>query len=46
MIPKIIHQTWKTKTIPERWKDSVDSCKQLHPDFQLFIILCCVIKIN
>ena len=34
MIPKIIHQTWKNKNIPEKWKDAVDSCKQLNPDFQ------------
>ena len=37
MIPKIIHQTWKTKTVPEKWKESVDSCKQLHADFQHII---------
>jgi len=37
MIPKIIHQTWKTTTIPEKWKQAADSCKQLHPDFQYIL---------
>jgi mannosyltransferase OCH1-like enzyme len=33
MIPKIIHQTWKTKDIPENWKNAVESCKAMHADY-------------
>ena len=34
MIPKIIHQTWKTTDIPDQWKDAVNSCKTIHKDFK------------
>ena len=34
MIPKIIHQTWKNKNIPDEWKDAVNSCKTIHKDFK------------
>ena len=34
MIPKIIHQTWKNKNIPDEWKDAVNSCKSIHKDFK------------
>jgi mannosyltransferase OCH1-like enzyme len=33
MIPKILHQTWKDETIPEKWIDAVNSCKNLYSDF-------------
>ena len=33
-IPKIIHQTWKNKDIPEKWKKSSDEWQRLHPDWQ------------
>lgn len=32
--PKIIHQTWKTHDIPEKWKENVASCRQLNPDYE------------
>lgn len=34
MIPKIIHQTWKTNEIPEKWKNAVESCKKKYNDYQ------------
>ena len=34
MIPKIIHQTWKTREIPAGWSDSIPSWKRLHPDWR------------
>ena len=37
MIPKIIHQTWKNETIPERWKDAVDSCKKIHKGYRYIL---------
>jgi mannosyltransferase OCH1-like enzyme len=37
MIPKIIHQTWKISDIPDEWKDSVNSCKQINKDFEYIL---------
>ena len=37
MIPKIIHQTWKTHDIPYKWKNSVDSCKTIYEDFKYIL---------
>ena len=34
MIPKIIHQTWKTNQIPEEWQAFVKSWKFHHPDWE------------
>jgi FkbM family methyltransferase len=34
MIPKIIHQTWKTDQVPSEWKAFADSWKFHHPDWQ------------
>jgi mannosyltransferase OCH1-like enzyme len=34
MIPKIIHQTWKTKKIPGRFQNAAASWKQHHPDWK------------
>ena len=31
-IPKIIHQTWKTEVLPERWVPVRDECIKMHPD--------------
>jgi len=33
MIPKIIHQTWKTNDIPDKWKISSLMWKKHHPDW-------------
>ncbi|KAG0146582.1 hypothetical protein CROQUDRAFT_44231 [Cronartium quercuum f. sp. fusiforme G11] len=33
-IPKIIHQTWKTNMIPDKWKSVRDSCSNLHSDWE------------
>lgn len=32
-IPKIIHQTWKTADIPDKWKPTQAKWKELHPDW-------------
>ena len=34
MIPKIIHQTWKTDQTPIEWQALVDSWKTHHPDWE------------
>jgi hypothetical protein len=31
-IPKIIHQTWKSETLPDRWKPVSEGCRKLMPD--------------
>jgi len=33
-IPKIIIQTWKTKMIPEKYKNDVQSCKTFNPNYE------------
>jgi FkbM family methyltransferase len=33
MIPKIIHQTWKTEQVPSEWTAFAESWKQHHPDW-------------
>jgi len=33
-IPKIIIQTWKTNTIPQRYMQLIESIKQYNPDYQ------------
>ncbi|MBN9549953.1 MAG: glycosyl transferase [Alphaproteobacteria bacterium] len=35
MIPKILHQTWKTDDIPARFQAYVDSWKRHHPDWTM-----------
>jgi mannosyltransferase OCH1-like enzyme len=37
MIPKIIHQTWKTQNIPEEWKNAVDSCKMVNNEYKYIL---------
>ena len=34
-IPKIVHLTWKTKSIPEKFKRTVQSWKRTNPDWEL-----------
>lgn len=31
-IPRILHQTWKSDTLPERWAGVIDKCREMHPD--------------
>ncbi|KKY14813.1 putative mipc synthase [Diplodia seriata] len=33
-IPKIIHQTYANRTIPDHWKKAQQSCLDLHPDYE------------
>lgn len=37
IIPKIIHQTYKTNQIPEIWKPGQQACVDLHPDYQYIL---------
>lgn len=31
-IPRLIHQTWKTDMLPERWTAIRDECQKIHSD--------------
>jgi mannosyltransferase OCH1-like enzyme len=33
IVPKIVHQTWKTHNVPQHWETSPKMWKQLHPDW-------------
>lgn len=31
-IPRILHQTWKSETLPARWKGISQACRDMMPD--------------
>lgn len=31
-IPRILHQTWKSETLPSRWKGVSQTCRDMMPD--------------
>jgi hypothetical protein len=31
-IPRILHQTWRTETLPSRWKGISQECRNIMPD--------------
>ena len=33
MIPRIIHQTWKTTETPVEYHETIESCKRFHQDY-------------
>ena len=34
MIPRVIHQTWKSQCIPSEWKRAAESWKLYHPNWE------------
>ena len=34
VVPNIIHQTWKTAEVPEKWAAAQRSCRDMHPDYE------------
>lgn len=34
LIPRIIHQTYKTEDIPEKWREGQQRCIDLHPEYE------------
>ncbi|GAO48658.1 hypothetical protein SAICODRAFT_59077 [Saitoella complicata NRRL Y-17804] len=36
-IPKIIHQTWKNETIPDKWREPQRTCLELHEDYSYML---------
>ena len=39
MIPKILHQTYKTEEIPTHWQPAQKAVKDLHPDYEYMVYL-------
>lgn len=37
LIPKIIHQTYKTNNVPEIWKEGQQNCIDLNPDYHYIL---------
>jgi inositol phosphorylceramide mannosyltransferase catalytic subunit len=31
-VPRIIHQTWKSETLPDKWQNVSTACRALMPD--------------
>ncbi|KAI5125013.1 hypothetical protein M0805_007437 [Coniferiporia weirii] len=36
-IPRIIHQTWKSETLPDRWKGISQECRDMMPDYEYML---------
>lgn len=34
LIPAIIHQTWKTESVPEKWRAAQQSCRDMNPSYE------------
>ncbi|KAF8663475.1 hypothetical protein AX16_001043 [Volvariella volvacea WC 439] len=36
-VPRIIHQTWKSETLPPRWKEISQACRDMMPDYEYML---------
>ncbi|THH14885.1 hypothetical protein EW146_g5508 [Bondarzewia mesenterica] len=36
-IPRILHQTWKSETLPDRWKGISEECREMMPDYEYML---------
>ncbi|KAK0191095.1 glycosyltransferase family 32 protein [Armillaria mellea] len=36
-IPRILHQTWRTETLPEKWRPVSQECRELMPDYEYML---------
>ncbi|KAF6754504.1 MIPC synthase, partial [Ephemerocybe angulata] len=36
-IPRILHQTWKTDTLPDRWQPISQECREMMPDYEYML---------
>ncbi|KAG6336701.1 hypothetical protein ID866_2408 [Astraeus odoratus] len=36
-IPRILHQTWKSETLPSRWKDISQACRYMMNDYEYML---------
>jgi inositol phosphorylceramide mannosyltransferase catalytic subunit len=39
VIPRIIHQTYKSEEIPEHWRGGQQAVRRLHPDWEYMVYL-------
>ena len=37
LIPAIIHQTWKTDRVPDKWLKAQQSCQRMHPEYNYML---------
>ncbi|KAF8845837.1 hypothetical protein BDN67DRAFT_302978 [Paxillus ammoniavirescens] len=36
-IPRILHQTWKSETLPPRWRNISQACRDMMPDYEYML---------
>jgi hypothetical protein len=36
-IPRVLHQTWKSETIPSKWKKISEACRSMMPDYEYML---------
>ncbi|KAF7793672.1 hypothetical protein EIP86_004787 [Pleurotus ostreatoroseus] len=36
-VPRIIHQTWKTETLPDKWVEVSEHCREIMPDYEYML---------
>ncbi|KAG7096836.1 hypothetical protein E1B28_004245 [Marasmius oreades] len=36
-IPRILHQTWRTKKVPQRWRSISQECREMMPDYEYML---------
>ncbi|EPQ59478.1 hypothetical protein GLOTRDRAFT_109709 [Gloeophyllum trabeum ATCC 11539] len=36
-IPRILHQTWRSQTLPDKWKDISQECRDMMPDYEYIL---------
>lgn len=34
VVPKLLHQTWREKEVPAKWKEAQQSCIDAHPGYE------------
>lgn len=37
IVPRILHQTWKTDVLPEEWAGASQACREMHPDYEYML---------
>ncbi|OBZ70299.1 Mannosyl phosphorylinositol ceramide synthase SUR1 [Grifola frondosa] len=37
LVPKIIHQTWKSETLPPMWANTSQGCRDMMPDYEYIL---------
>lgn len=37
IVPRILHQTWKTDVLPKEWVGASQACRDMHPDYEYML---------